>query len=259
MDLVAVFKDAKVLDRTDSGGFSGYASTFHTLDFHGDIIAKGAFSWDIERFLKKGFVGGSNHDHKNPVGRFVEAYEDDTGLWVDATLTASAKAQEVRNDILDGVITSMSVGLIPLQARKLTRDEVLKYWEAADYEPSEVEMAFAQKGARLIKRARLLEVSPVALPANERAEILVAKSMDFKAGRRFSRASLEQITAYLGQVQSALAELQGFLVDSGQVADHSDDPAESLESSKEESAETPSEEWLELSNKLASFERLLGA
>ena len=67
-----ITKSAEISSQ-DHGGFSGYASTFYTLDSHGDIIDPSAYTHDLPRFLSKGFVGGSNHDHKKPIGGLTDA------------------------------------------------------------------------------------------------------------------------------------------------------------------------------------------
>jgi HK97 family phage prohead protease len=246
----------------DHGGFSGYASTFYTLDSHGDIVDPSAYTHDLPRFLSKGFVGGSNHDHKNPIGRFADAYQDHAGLWVDVQLSGTRAAQETRQLIQDGVIQSMSVGILPITTKRMTHNEVLRYWAQAGYTPSELESLWANNGARLIKKARLLEVSPVALPANENAEIMTVKSASLKAGRRFSRDSVDTITSFMTQIQSAMQSLQGLIMGSSSVSQESDleelgetPVIESVEEVSE--ASQANEPDAELINKLNSYELLL--
>jgi hypothetical protein len=76
-DLNQIYKIAPVesLFSSTNGGLSGYASTFHFLDYHNDIIAPGAYQGDIERFLRKGFIGGIGHNHDDPIGKPVELTE----------------------------------------------------------------------------------------------------------------------------------------------------------------------------------------
>lgn len=256
-----ITKSAEISSQ-DHGGFSGYASTFYTLDSHGDIIDPSAYTHDLPRFLSKGFVGGSNHDHKNPIGRFTDAHQDHAGLWVDVQLSGTRSAQETRQLIQDGVIQSMSVGILPIVTKRMTHNEILKYWAQAGYTPSELESLWANNGARLIKKARLLEVSPVALPANEHAEIMTVKSACSKAGRRFSRDSVGTITSFMSQIQSAMQSLQGLIMGESSVSQESDleDLGETpvIESVDEVSeASHANEPDAELVNKLHSYELLL--
>jgi hypothetical protein len=204
---------------TDNGGLSGYASTFHFLDYHNDIIAPGAYKGDIERFLKKGFIGGIGHNHDDPIGKPVELMEDGKGLWLEAAFDSSDSAQKARQKIADGIVKELSVGIIPLQVKPLrTKSEVEKYWASVGWTPSEEELMRASDGARLIKRAKLLEVSPVALAANEQSEIVA-----YKAGKRLSKASLGVLEQVCAQVKVAYELLEGLLVEAGVKADDEED------------------------------------
>lgn len=204
-ELCKLYKSAQLNETvsTSHGGFSGYGSVFHTLDYHNDIVAPGAYKSDIDRFLKRGFIGGSGHDHGKPIGKFKKAFEDRSGLWVEGEFSSTTYAQEVRTLISEGVISSLSVGILPLQVKRLKKSDVLQYWSDHDYTPSEEEMQRAEHGARLIKRAKLLEISPVALPANEHAEILEVKS-----GRKISGSNLETIRASIADVRLAIGRLE---------------------------------------------------
>lgn len=162
----------------DNGSFSGHASVFHYLDYHNDIMAVGSYRDDIPRFLDKGFIGGVGHDHNNPIGRPERLFEDAKGLFLSAKLISTSKAQEAREMITSRVVQELSVGILPLQAKRLTKQDVLDYWKKAGWTPSEEELMRAENGARLIKRAKLLEISPVALGANELTKITSFKSVD---------------------------------------------------------------------------------
>ena len=216
MSMDEIYKSSAAVGPKSNGGFAGYGSTFHTLDLHGDIVAPGAYLDDIPRFLQKGFVGGSNHDHKNPIGKYIDAHEDSIGLYVEAVLTSSKSAQDTRLLINDQVIQGLSIGLLPLQTRKMSPSDVTNYWDKAGYVPSEQEIALSKSGARLIKRAKILEISPAALPVNENATIVSYKSREpvLKAGKRLSKASKTSLKSVLDKVKESLSELEEFLDDS---------------------------------------------
>ena len=61
----------------------------------------------------------------------------------------------------------------------------------------------AEGGARLIKRARLLEISPTALPANENAEIT-----SYKAGRMISASNVDLIKQSVTEIKTSLTRLE---------------------------------------------------
>jgi hypothetical protein len=84
--------------------------------------------------------------------------------------------------------------------------------------PNEEELMRAENGARLIKRAKLLEISPVALAANEQSEIV-----SYKAGKRLSKASLGVLEQVCAQMKVAYELLEGLLVEAGVKADDEED------------------------------------
>lgn len=188
--LSTVYKEFPVTG--GAGGVSGYGSTFHFLDWHNDIIAPGAWLQDIPRFLSKGFVGGIGHDHKKPIGKPLRVYEDSRGLYMDASFDTSSEAQHARQKIKDGIIKLFSVGVVPLQARQLNEKQIYEYWAKAGWTPSEEEKMRAAdpSGATLIKRARILEISPVAIAANDHAEIITYKSFNSDVDELRSRVEV---------------------------------------------------------------------
>ena len=210
--LDAIYKEADIYDDRSmddsTGGLSGYGSVFHNLDMHGDIVAPGAYLADLPRFLSKGFLGGPDHNHAKPIGVFKEAHEDAVGLYVRASFSSTPFAQETRTLIAEGVIQSLSVGIMPLQVKRLRdRAEVIQYWEKAGYAPTEEDLMRAEKGARLIKRAKLLEISPVALPANDLAEIT-----SYKAGRKISGQNVGLLQQSVAEMRNAIQRLEDMLV-----------------------------------------------
>ena len=221
LSLVYKLAPAPRVDNSDSGGFAGYASTFHFLDYHGDIIAPGAYKADIQRFMSKGFIGGVNHDHANPIGKPVELFEDAKGLFLEAILVDTVKAQEDRKLITSGVVKELSVGIIPLQIKRMTKKETLDYWKKAGYSPSEEELMRAESGSRLIKRAKLLEISPVALGANEQTAI-----SSFKSGRKISQTTADLLAQVCAQVKASYELLETLLVDAGIKSESEEEEAE---------------------------------
>lgn len=229
-ELSLVYKIAPTIrtEESASGGFTGYASTFNFLDYHNDIVMPGAYKGDIQRYLQKGFIGGVGHDHSNPIGKPTRLFEDAKGLFLEARLIDTEKAQEARKLITEGVVKELSVGIQPMQVKHLrTRKEVQEYWAKSGHTPTEEELMRAEGGARLIKRAKLLEISPVALAANEQSEILT-----FKAGRKISQTNAQLLAQVCQQLEAAHEMLETLLVDAG-IKEPDEEPAEA------EKAEAP--------------------
>jgi HK97 family phage prohead protease len=161
----------------DGGWFEGYAAVFNNIDWWGDIIAPGAFQDTLPQFLKEGFVGGLNHGWSDPIGKPLEASEDQRGLFVKGSIEETAHGKDCRVLIKEGVVKKMSIGFLAKDRSYLeTAEEVEKYWQSVGYTPSEEDRALSKCGARLLTKVRLYEFSPVTLPANGRADITDAKS-----------------------------------------------------------------------------------
>lgn len=159
----------------DGPGFAGYASTFGNVDHDGDIMAKGAFTDTIPEFLENGFVAWQ-HQWDNPIGKPIDAYEDERGLFVQATLSETALGKDARILINDGVVRKMSIGFTTLKSRILEEEEGIEMMGEAEYALALKNLPFYAEGIKLIEKVKLYEFSPVSLPANENALITAAKS-----------------------------------------------------------------------------------
>jgi len=172
----------EIVAKSENGGFEGYGSVFFKLDRHGHAVMPGAFLDSLPKFLKEGFVGGVGHDYGKPIGRYTKAYEDKRGLYVHAKLSEVPEAKTVRTLIKDGVLTKLSVGYEEQEAKEATVAELKELWRKNGYSPNEDDLyrlkTFERKGVRLITKANLLEISPVAVPSNDDARILAYKSLD---------------------------------------------------------------------------------
>ncbi|MFB9242368.1 HK97 family phage prohead protease [Massilia antarctica] len=170
--------DAQFKLEGDDATFVGYASTFGNVDSYGDTIVKGAYADTLATYgLPKMFF---NHDSSAvPIGKWVEAKEDDYGLLLRGEFTpGNALAQEVKAALKHGTVDSMSIGY------------ALK---KGDYEDTPT--------GRTIKRvARLAETSIVTFPAD-----------------KFARVDLSSVKAFaddLAQVET-IRDFEYFLRDAG--------------------------------------------
>lgn len=143
----------------DTGKFSGYASVFGGVDTYGDTIIKGAFESTLRSGKPKMFF---NHEWTMPIGKWTKAKEDDHGLFVEGELTPGmALSEDVRAAMKHGTLDGLSIG---------------GYIKQGDYEQTE--------GGRVIRKwSNLMEVSPVAFPADSAARIDLSsvKSVDFES------------------------------------------------------------------------------
>jgi len=151
--------EIKADEITDSGIFTGYASTFGGKpDSYGDVIAPGAFT--------KTLTSGKNvkmlwqHKYDEPIGVWKSIVENKTGLKVTGQLAMKTqKGKEAFELMKIGALDAMSIGYFTV-----------------DYEINN------DTNIRTLKEIDLVEISPVTFPANTSATITQVKSMIEEAG-----------------------------------------------------------------------------
>ena len=145
----------------DSYQFEGYASVFGGVDSYGDTIEKGAYSKtlsDRERPIRMRW----NH-FGDIIGKWVEIYEDEKGLYVVGELTKGhSVAENVYASLKHGAIDGMSIG----------------YWV--------VDGKDNQHGGQNIKEIELIEISVVEEPADLNATVSGVKN--FKSLKEYEKA-----------------------------------------------------------------------
>ena len=131
--------------------FTGYASVFDVVDEQNDIVKPGAFS-DVVKAGKppKMYVEHNWMAGKLPIGKYTNLIEDNRGLIVEGQFTPGhTDAENAHAALKHGTVDGLSVGMF------VDRDHVEK-----------------DGNVRHIKRvASLLEVSLVAMPANQSARV----------------------------------------------------------------------------------------
>lgn len=163
--------------------FSGYGAVFGNSDYHGDVIAKGAFSASINNAPAPLML--LNHDPFSlPIGRWIDVQEDDYGLKLTGEFLDTTIGRDVYTAAKAGAVTGLSIG----------------------YRPTEVIMASNPTDpTRILKSVDLLEVSVVTFPANDLARIADVKSLE--AVNEFER-DLMRIGMTLSEAKSFLANHQ---------------------------------------------------
>ncbi|MGH6940758.1 HK97 family phage prohead protease, partial [Hypericibacter sp.] len=136
-----------------TGEITGYGSTFGGVDFVGDSVAPGAFAKSLAEHRAAGSMPALlwQHDPGQPIGVWLEAREDQKGLWLRGKLTLEVpRAAEARALAKDGAL-ALSMGF-------RSRDAIF------------------EKGRRILKDVQLFEVSLVSVPANPEARLTSIKS-----------------------------------------------------------------------------------
>ena len=148
-----------------AGWLEGYAAIFGNVDAAGETVRRGAFAKSLRERLPAGRIAlmirhvRDGGDALEVVGKVTQAREDDVGLWVHAEFGSDATSQAARGKVIEGLVTGLSIGYVPLAGRETSADG------RRIYELTEV---------------KLLEVTLTAFPANDLAGVTAAKSI---AGR----------------------------------------------------------------------------
>lgn len=134
----------------------GYASTT-SQDRHGDVILSEAWEGNGLENFKKNSIILYNHNHSTPIGMAEDVWVDEKGLGIKAKIV-KAVAGNIFDAIKEGIVKAFSVGFMVIEA---------------DFEEN-----LGKYGGFIIKKAELLEVSAVSVPANQDAIFSIAKSFD---------------------------------------------------------------------------------
>jgi HK97 family phage prohead protease len=139
---------------TDDGTFEGYGSIFGNVDLGGDKVLPGAYAESLGEHKKQGTKVRMlwQHNPDEPIGVWDDLAEDGTGLWVKGRLiTEVQKAREVHALMKAGALGGLSIGYRTVEADQ-------------------------EGGVRLLKKLKLVEISPVTFPMNPKAKITSVKS-----------------------------------------------------------------------------------
>lgn len=177
--------ELKALEKT--GEFEGYGSTFGgEPDSHGDIIAPGAYADSLAEHAARGSMPKMfwQHDSHEPIGKWLEAKEDERGLYLKGRLNMGVqRAQEAHALLKEGDIDGLSIGY---RIKEYSVDTDTSVWT--------------------LERLELLEVSVVSIGSNENAtvgSVKAAKALHemtemLKAGDRLTERQFETWLKGLG-------------------------------------------------------------
>ena len=165
---------------------SGYASVFGVTDSQNDMIAKGAFRSAEKDRVKLLW----QHDVTKPIGIITILEEDEYGLKIEAEinnrLTAGAEATEL---IKQKAVCGLSVGFTINSSN------------------------FDKQGVRVITDAKLMEVSVVTFPANDKATIIhMNRQTKSAVGLKEQTSALrsKKISVQLAELESLINKLEEY-------------------------------------------------
>lgn len=176
---------------SDEGVFTGYASVFGNTDSYGEVVVKGAFADSLES--QEAFPVYWSHQMSDPmmnIGKTLEIYEDDHGLFVKAQLDLeTTMGAQVHRLIKDGRVNQMSFAFDV---------EDFKQAKSADGGEDVIEL----------HKLKLHEVSVVQVGANQATELLDVKDRvtHVKAGRKVSAANEEKLSEAISLIEQVLKD-----------------------------------------------------
>lgn len=169
----------------ETGIVEGYGAAFQNIDRTGDIIVKGAFADTLAEFIRDGLFLWQ-HDTTQPIGKILDAYEDEKGLFIKVQLLLTIpKARECYELMQAGIVKKFSIGYSVDEGVWLTADNIETY-VSSDVALKDV--AVALDWGRALLKITLYEVSAVSIPANPKADLTSVKS-GLRAGLRFDEFS----------------------------------------------------------------------
>lgn len=155
--------EVKFAGAGNAGAIEGYASAFGgDPDSYGHIVERGAFARTLTEHKAAGTMPAMLWCHKmdQPIGRWLEMYEDDYGLFVKGQLNLdSIHGKDANAHITHGDATGFSIGF---------------YTSANGAKTS-------ANGTVTLVDIDLVEVSAVVFPANRRARVTSQKTLQSKS------------------------------------------------------------------------------
>ena len=132
---------------------SGYGSIFGNVDSHNDIVMKGAFAKTLkERKSKIKMLW--QHNLKEPIGKMLDMYEDEKGLFFQAKVSDTDMGKKAMILMRDGVIDELSIGYHTIKE---------------DYD--------SKKNVNYLKELKLYEISTVTFASNPLAQLTDVKAL----------------------------------------------------------------------------------
>lgn len=164
----------------ETGEFEGYASVFGNVDLEGDVIERGAFGIGpmLVPYKVKLF---RDHDYSKPIGKILEAREDEYGLWVRGKVNIATRDGKDTYELMKAEdLDAMSIGANVQKARP------------------------RENGGRTFERLVLREISIVAFPANPDALIGAVKMSNLRKASFEDTLAMIELWGRRGQLCEAL-------------------------------------------------------
>lgn len=144
----------EIKELSETGKFTGYASTFGNVDRGGDMVKVGAFNKTLEDKAQHPILW--QHNSGEPLGLSEKSVPDEKGLLITGQLNMDVQSAREKYSLMkQGVIKGISMGY----------ETVRETW---------------QKSVRILEEVKLGEYSLCIFPMNERAQVTSVKADDIE-------------------------------------------------------------------------------
>lgn len=168
----------------DSGIIEGYVTTYGNVDDWGDVIVKGAFD---EVDLSDVIMLYSHNYEDPPIGKW-ELELKEVGIFGEGIFNLKQqKARDVYEAVKFGTIAGLSIGFLA---------------DSKFLEPNEY------GGFNIHKVAKLIEVSPCVLPANDKARIERIKNSTQINKNMYNKNSIADFLSARGYTADEISEFE---------------------------------------------------
>ncbi len=164
-----------------NGCLKGYANNYGILDSYDDITLPGCAKDCLDELIEAGF-GAADHRWgiKEEIGILTNAYEDETGLFVEVAYHPDTDSQKIRqkvnNRLANNKKVGMSIGYRTLEREYVVGEEAIPFLK----NPSQEVLAYlkeCQPIVRLLKKISVFEPSVVSMGANKASGVTEGKSL----------------------------------------------------------------------------------
>lgn len=179
-----------------AGTFSGHASVFGSLvdTWIPTRILAGAFAETLgDEAQRKRVRMLWQHDYYQPIGLFPELREDEKGLFVRGKVSGTTTGKDALVLLRDGVVRELSIGFDPIE------------WEMVQEKAGE---NAAPVTVRLVKKAKLWEVSLVTFAADPNALIEEIHRLETRAGAPLGEPEKAQLRALIETLRRAVGDVE---------------------------------------------------
>jgi len=178
----------KAASGTDTGELEGYLAVFNNRDEGGDVIVPGAFTKTINDLAnaKSPLPLQAGHDPspRGNIGSFTSLSQDAHGLKVRAKFASTPDAQAVRQKMIEGHVTGLSIGY-----------RIFKYKMGQQ----------AGEPTRYLLELGLLEGSVTPIPMN-RLAVASAKAIETKGV--LSDEDAQQLYVWIEQAETTIEQIE---------------------------------------------------